>query len=600
MYILTIIKNIYKILTKEQRRRMLALQLFFVFSAAVQVVGVASIAPFIGIISNPSSIDTNALLSYLYTYGNFETHQSFIIAFAVLSIAMIFISNAVNALTLWIQIKFSIYLGSGLQHSLFKEFVNRDYLFHKNNNYNQLISMISADTPRFIYMVLQPYLILCSQIFVAAIILLGLLFLNPTIAIGCAMVIGGAYLATYLFIKKSLNRHGEIITDRNRAIQSILSESFIGIKDIKLNALENKYTDNYMKVNSRGLNSSAYIALSGDIPRFAIESISFSAILALALILIVNNTPTESVVSILSIYALAGYKLLPTMQQIYKSISSISANGSVVTGISRVISENTPVRGKTAVESLSNIENVSLSGISYQYPNTSSSSLNNISLSFRKGSLNTIAGPSGSGKSTMADVMLGLLRPDNGNLLINGERLTSSNLASYQCSIGYVPQHIFILDDSVIANVAFGEDPRNIDIQRVEDALVKANAMEFVVRLKDGTKTQLGQDGKLLSGGQRQRIGIARALYRQSQMLILDEPTSALDIESEHDLMTLLNNLKHDILIIVISHRPAAIKLSDKIVVIASGGVIADGSYDELISTNSYFKGMLEKGFMNA
>src|SRR6187431_175907 len=284
MYILSVIRSIYAVLSKEQKSKMLFLQLFFAFSAIVQVVGVASIAPFIGIISNPETIHSNKILVTIYRLGNFESNNEFILGFALLSIAMIVISNGISAITLWLQLRFSIYLGSSFQFQLFEKFITRDYLFHKSTNYNQLISIISADAPRFIYMVLQPYLMMCSQAFIATIILVGLLFLDPIIAIGSALLIGGAYLGTYWIIKRSLKRHGEIITERNRATQALLSESFIGIKDIKLNALEAKYTSNYRTINQRGLDSSAYIALSSDLPRYAIETISFSAILLFAIL----------------------------------------------------------------------------------------------------------------------------------------------------------------------------------------------------------------------------------------------------------------------------------------------------------------------------
>lgn len=599
MYILRIIRSIYAVLNKEQKGRMLLLQFFFAFSAVVQVVGVASIAPFIGIISNPESIQTNKVLSSIYRFGNFQSNESFIIGFAILSIAMIIISNAVSALTLWLQLKFSIYLGSSFQFQLFEKFLNRDYLFHKSNNYNRLISIISADAPRFIYMVLQPYLMMCSQLFVALIILGGLLYLDPVIAIGTALLVGGAYLCTYWIIKKSLKKHGEIITARNRSIQALLSESFIGIKDIKLNAMEDKYTKQYFKINQKGLDSSAYIALSGELPRFAIETISFSAILLFALLLLANNSSTASVVSILSIYALAGYKLLPTMQQMYKSISSISANGGVVIELKENLHALTEQRSSQSSEPMPKIDSISLKGVSYQYPTTSKAALDNIEVMFERGHLNTIAGPSGSGKSTLADIILGLLTPESGSLNANHQPVTNTLLSAYQRTIGYVPQHIFILDDNVIANVAFGIEKDQVDLEQVKRALNQANAMEFVEKLPQGLNTGLGQDGKLLSGGQRQRIGIARALYRNNNVLVLDEPTSALDIESEHDLMSLLNNLKKDMLIIVISHRPAAIKLSDKITVVADGKIIANGEYSALIKDNDYFRSMIEKGFIN-
>jgi ABC-type multidrug transport system fused ATPase/permease subunit len=598
MYILSVIRSIYTVLNREQKTRMLFMQLFFIFSAIIQVVGIASIAPFIGIISSPESIQTNRILAFIYTTGNFESTQSFIIGFAFISIGMIFISNLVSALTMWLQLKFSIYLGSALQYQLYDKSLNRDYLFHKSNNYNQLIATISADAPRFTYMVLQPYLLMCSHIFVAAIILIGLLFLDPLVAIGSAVIVGGAYLSTYWLIKKSLKKHGDIVTERNRAIQALMSESFIGVKDIKLNALEAKYTNNYQKINKRGLDSTAYIALSGDLPRYAIETVSFSAILLFAVILLKNNADGTNVVSMLSIYALAGYKLLPTMQQIYKSISSMSANGGVAIYLKNQLDIPTPVNEPINVKPLNDIQEVALENISYQYPKSNKPALDNVSVKFTKGQLNTIAGPSGSGKSTLADIILGLLPPASGVLFTNGNVAQGKDLHAYQRSIGYVPQQIFILDDDVIANVAFGVNRNEVNREKVIAALAHANAMEFVEKLPKGLETNLGQDGKLLSGGQRQRIGIARALYRDNKILVLDEPTSALDIESEHDLMQLLNRLKDEILIIVISHRPAAIKLSDRIVVVAEGKLIANGDYAELYAHNDYFRMMIEKGFM--
>jgi ABC-type multidrug transport system fused ATPase/permease subunit len=577
----------------------LFLQAFFLFSALVQVVGVASIAPFIGLISNPDSIQSNSLLNFLYNFLECENAQSFILIFAVGSMVMIFISNAVSALTLWLLLKMSISIGSDLQFNLYKGFLYQNYLFHKSTNYTQLIATITQEAPRFVYMVLQPYLLLCSNIFIASIILIGLLFINPYIALASAFVIGGAYVATYWIIKKSLIKNGKAITDRNEAIQSVLAESFIGIKDIKLNALENKYTETYKTANYSGLNSAAFITLAGDLPRFAIETISFGAILLFAIILLVSGGNDGNVVSILSIYAIAGYKLLPTMQQIYKSASSISANGNVAVELFAHLHLVAEDDNKTNQKKLRTVNKISIQSIFFKYPTSINFVLNDINVEFNKGELNTIAGPSGSGKSSLADIMLGLLHPAAGHFVVDGVALSSNTFSAYQRTIGYVPQHIFILDDNVISNVAFGVEKDQIDIKQVERALEMANAIEFTSKLPEGLHTRLGQDGKLLSGGQRQRIGIARALYRENSVLILDEPTSALDIESEYELMTLLDRLKKDVLIVVISHRPAAIKLSDKITIIEDGSVIACGTYQHLIQSNEHFKELMDKGMMH-
>ena len=598
MYILSIIKNIFVVLSEPQRVKFVVIFIFFLASALLQIVGVASIAPFITILSNQELIQSNGILSTLYSISGAESNTEFIIFFAIVSLLMIFASNFMSGLTLWLLLKFSVHIGSDLQCRLYKNFLQREYVFHKGANYNRTISIISQETPRFVYMVLQPFLLLVSHLFVAMLILIGLLVLNPWIAFASGLIIGGSYLITYIFVKSSLSEHGRIMTERNDGLQAILSESFIGIKDIKLTSMEKMYVQEFSKLNHKGLSSAAYIVLSGDLPKYVIETISFGAILMLAVILLLSSDSAGGVISILSVYALAGYKLLPTMQQIYKSVSSMSANGSVVEDLKSELQTIVPSPKEPFGDPIDKVSTIELKDAYFRYPSAESSTLRDVNVKFQLGKLNTIAGPSGSGKSTLADVVLGLLPLEKGDLLIDGQYLSVSCLTSYQRSIAYVPQSIFILDENVIANVAFGVTKDAVDIEKVKDALTKANALDFVEQLPQGLNTRLGQDGKRLSGGQRQRIGIARALYRNSKILILDEPTSALDIESEYDLMMLLNDLKNFVLTIVISHRPAAIKLSDTITLLDQGEVIASASYQELRENNSNFREILEKGMM--
>lgn len=598
MYILSIIKNLFTLLTKAQKKRLYFLLVFFLISAMVQVVGVASIAPFIALLSNPDIINTNDFFKYAYQLSGSTSSQEFTVFFAYFSLLMIAVSNLVNLLTLLFTFKFGVFVGGEIQNRLYENFISRNYIFHKTTNHNSVIATIAFEAPRFVYMVIQPFMQLVANSFIAILIITGLLYMDPVIAISSAAIIGGSYLATYFYVKKSLHMHGNRITERNDKVQKILSESFIGIKDIKLNNLERLYIDRLNVVNFRGLDSAASISTYGDVPKFVIETISFCAILFLAIALLKHsNTPAE-VISILSVYALAGYKLLPTMQQIYKSISAMSANGSVIQDLLRELQQETPKYTNSSVQALKQIKSVGIESACYYYPNKNEPALNDVSIQFQLGQLNTIAGPSGSGKSTLADILLGLLNTHSGQLRVDGTEITSDKLLSYQKSIGYVPQSIFILDDTVIANVAFGVPANQVDVNRVNHALVQANAMEFVERMDKGINTQLGQDGKLLSGGQRQRIGIARALYRDNSVLILDEPTSALDIQSEFEIMQLLNSLKNEILIIVISHRPAAIKLSDRITILEHGKLTASGSYDQLMSENQHFRELIEKGMM--
>ncbi|AKV98554.1 multidrug ABC transporter ATPase [Marinobacter sp. CP1] len=595
MYIFSVIKNILAILDGPTKKRYFLLQFIFFIAAIFQVIGIASIGPFISILSNPNIIHENDILSYLYLWLGFKTNIQFIIVSAFASLILILLSNLVAGMTVWLSYRFSVVLGSKLQKKAFKSYLYKDYLFHKTENYNDKIALVTQQIPRFVYMLFQPFLLFTSQLFVALLILTGLLFLNPSLALIAGLIIGGSYLFTYIYLRKKLSKHGSIITERSEKIQSILSEAFIGIKDVKLDSLEPRYVQQFNLVNIKGLNSQAFISLSGELPKFIIESISFGAILILAVVLLLTVENPNSVVPILSIYALAGYKLLPTMQQIYKSVSSLSGHGSVAALIKNKL--NQPIEFPSEDASLLKpmpVKRVKLNEATFSYDKNSRPAVNNVSLDLEQGSVYSLVGHSGSGKSTLADIILGLLKLNSGELEVNGKIMTSKLLPAFRKQLGYVAQNIFILEDTVTRNVAFGSPDTEIDIDRVTKALRMANALDFVLDLPDGLDSNLGQDGKLLSGGQRQRIGIARALYKNTSLLVLDEPTSALDIESEFKLMETLNSLKSDLIILLISHRPASIRMSDQIVLMTGGTISGIGTYEELFEKNIGFKRMME------
>lgn len=595
MYIFSVIKDILAVLDSQTRKRYFVLQFVFFVAAIFQVVGIASIGPFISILSNPDIIHRNPILSSTYELLGFESDLQFIIAAAFGSLILILLSNLVAGITIWLSYRFSVLLGSNLQQKAFRSYLYTDYLFHKTENYNRKIALIAHQIPRFVYMLFQPFLLFTSQLFVALLLLIGLFILNPTLATIAGIIIGGSYLLTYIYLRRKLSHHGSVISARNDKIQSLLSEAFIGIKDVKLDSMEQRYIRNFNAVNVKGLRSQAFIALSGELPKFIIESIAFGAILLLAVILLITEEDIRSVVPILSIYAVAGYKLLPTMQQIYKSLSSLSGHGSVADIIRRkvvVVEDPAPPQPQEVGDM--QISKVELKNATFSYNKGTAPAIKDISVELTRGRIYSLVGHSGSGKSTLADIILGLLTLDSGELIVDDERMTEQRLPAFRKKLGYVAQSIFILDDTVIRNVAFGEPDTKIDIARVKSALRLANATEFVEKLPKGIQSHLGQDGKLLSGGQRQRIGIARALYKRTSLLVLDEPTSALDIESEHNFMETLNSLKSNLIILLISHRPASIQMSDTIILMEEGALSSAGSYKALIAENPHFKRLME------
>jgi ABC-type multidrug transport system fused ATPase/permease subunit len=569
--------------------------IFFLFSALVQVVGLASIGPFIALLSNASAIETNKVLNFLYNYFNFSSNRDFIVAVAFGSLIMTVFSNLTSILTLWLLIRFTIVIGGDIQRRLFENLMFRPYLFHKSNNYSESISLISQQAPRFVYMVIQSILLLFSNLFVALVILTGLVYLSPATVLITGFLLGITYLITYSFLKKTLKRHGDILSERNSLVQRILSEAFIGIKEVILSRLQKVFVDNFKAVNLKGLYSSSFISLSGDIPKFIIETVAFSVIFISAIIILLANQDTQTIVPFLSIYAIAGYKLIPTMHQIYKSVSALSAHGAVSFSLYDELHKDSFIDYNNYQSELASVHTIQLENVYFKYPNAQNKTLEDINVSFHHNMINTIAGHSGSGKSTLVDLILGLLKPDSGKILIDNKPVDKEMMIQLQRSSGYVPQQIFILDDTVISNVAFGVKSNLISENEVIRALKQANAMSFVENLPQGIHTRLGQDGKLLSGGQRQKIGIARSLYRNPKILILDEPTSALDIESEYDFMMLLRKLKSQVLIIVISHRPSALKYSDRITLMQNGKIESHGTFQQLKEISPVFIDILDK-----
>jgi ABC-type multidrug transport system fused ATPase/permease subunit len=595
MNIFSIIHRSISLFSRKQRLFFILLMIFFLFSALVQVLGLASIGPFIALLSNTSAIESNQLLKFIYNYFSFTSTRNFTVAVAFGSLIMTVLSNLVSILTLWLLIRFTMIIGGDIQRRLFENLMFRPYLFHKSNNYSESISLISQQAPRFVYMVIQSILLLFSNLFVALVILTGLVYLSPVTVLITGFLLGITYLLTYVFLKNALKRHGEALSERNSLVQKILSEAFIGIKEVILSRLQKIFVDNFKSVNSKGLYSTSFISLSGDIPKFIIETVAFSVIFISAILILLTNNNMQSIVPFLSIYAIAGYKLIPTMHQIYKSVSSLSAHGAVSFSLYDELHHQSLIDYDSFQSELDSVYTIQLKNVCFKYPDAQNTTLDDINVSFHHNMINTIAGHSGSGKSTLVDILLGLLTPDSGTILIDNKVADSELINKLQRSSGYVPQQIFILDDTVISNVAFGVKSHLICESEVIRALKQANAMSFIENLPQGIHTRLGQDGKLLSGGQRQKIGIARSLYRNPKILVLDEPTSALDIESEYDFMMLLNKLKTQVLIIVISHRPSALKYSDRITLMQNGKIESHGTFQQLKKISPVFNNILDK-----
>lgn len=581
------------ILTPAQRRRYFGLQAFFILSGAVQVAGAGSIAPFVALLSNPSVLHTNALANRIYTAIGFRSDTEALVAFAFAMMVVLALSNMIAAAAIWTTFRFSLRLGAEIQRDIFVAYLYRDYVELTRTNSATLISNISQGATRFTYNVIQPLLVLTSQVAIVLVIVIVLTLYRPTIALTIAFLIGGGYGVLFLFLRKQLARHGDRAWRIHQEKQLLLTEGLGGLKEIRLAGSATSYQERFDVATRAALHSESMMGMLGDLPRYALETVAFCALLLLSVALLRSTDNPSSIVAVLSLYAVTGYRMLPAAQSIFKSAAQIRANAPTIHELLPDI-----LAGREASQQELELDHVSPHGIStivvddiwFQYPTSPEPVIRGLSVEVFPKQLTVLAGPSGSGKSTLADLLLGLLRPDAGTISVEGKTLGAIG-PSWQRALGYVPQSIFLLDDTVAANIAFGSK-MPVDRAKLERAARLARLHKVIDALPGKYEFRVGERGAKLSGGQRQRLGIARALYHDAQLLVLDEATSALDGATEIEFLDALLELRKEKTVIMIAHRLSTIQAADRILLLDNGRIEAAGTYDELLKTSETFRRM--------
>ncbi len=432
---------------------------------------------------------------------------------------------------------------------------------------------------------------------VVVLFLVGLLIVvNPMVAFSAAALLGGAYVVIFFLVRRLLLRLGKLRLAASQKRFQIAQEVMGGIKEVKILGLEKTYLSRFQAPSQQVATYMARIQIVGEMPRHLLEAIAFGGMIVLIVILMLQNGGgLAGILPTLGVFAFAGLRMFPAVQQIYYSLTQLRSSAPALDRIHQDIQESTaalpPSREGSDVLLLQ--KTLQLDAVEYAYPKTTHPVLRGLSLTIPARTTVGIVGGTGAGKTTAVDIMLGLLVPQAGELQVDGVPIGPDNLRAWQNSIGYVPQQIFLVDDSVAANIALGIPPEELDMAAVERAARMANLHDFVVNeLPDGYETFVGERGVRLSGGQRQRIGIARALYHDPDVLILDEATSALDNLTERAVMEAVHNLGHEKTIIMIAHRLSTVRACDTIFLMEKGRLVAQGTYDQLLEENDTFRRM--------
>ena len=412
-----------------------------------------------------------------------------------------------------------------------------------------------------------------------------LILVDPKLALIVSFVIVGAYGLLVYFIKGYLFRIGKQNLKNNELRFLAISDAFGAVKQVKIGGLEEHYIKQFSDPARSLAKKRATALIIKQLPRLILEAIAFGGILIIILYMMDQTNSFSNVLPIISLYAFAGYRLMPAIQGIYTGFTSLAFITPSINKLYEDLKNIEPIKFNQDPSILTVNKKIALKNIHFCYPNASKVTLNNISLIIPAKSTVGFVGATGSGKTTMVDIILGLMHPQKGTLEIDNKIITTQNSRSWQRSIGYVPQHIYLTDDTVAANIAFGVEPKDIDQDIVEKASKIAKLHDFVINeLPQKYQTTIGEGGVRLSGGQRQRIGISRALYHKPTVLILDEATNSLDNETEQAVMDAVSNLSKDLTIILIAHRLNTLKNCKIIFKFDKGQLVGEGTYEELIN----------------
>ena len=591
-----ILKKLIFLLTNREKKLACILLIMILVMALLDMVGVASIMPFIAVLSNPDIVDTNIFLKkfadYFKTQG-IDNKKDLIFILGIFTFLLLLFSLFFKAFTMYLQLRFTQMRQYSIGRRLVEGYLHQPYSWFLNRHSAGLGKSILSEVDIVVAGGLNPVLNLFAQIAVTLAILVLLILIDPKLTLIVGISLSVPYILIYQFVQNYISKIGQGRKDVNNLRFTVLSEAFGATKEVKIGGLEEIFIKRFSDPARTYAKYQVNAQLISKMPRFALEAIAFGGMLLVTLYIISQSGTFAKALPIIAVYAFAGYRLMPALQQIYNSITQLRYVGPALDDLyfdlkNLQLSKNTINKEKGFI---SVNKSIILKNVDYSYPNISGTTLKNISVDIPACSTVGFVGSTGSGKTTTIDLILGLIEPKNGTLEVDGKIINKQNSRLWQNSIGYVPQHIFLADDTISANIAFGVNDKDINQDQLEKASKIANLHDFVMNeLPMKYETKIGERGVRLSGGQRQRIGIARALYHKPQVLVFDEATSSLDNVTEQNVMNAVNKIGKDLTIIIIAHRLSTVKKCDKIFLLEKGELIGQGTFEELVQFNENFR----------
>tara|TARA_B110000459_G_C16594009_1_gene487674 strand:+ start:316 stop:2055 length:1740 start_codon:yes stop_codon:yes gene_type:complete len=571
--------KINSFISSTQRNKLLFLIVLLIIGIILEVFGLGILVPILTLILEPEVLNKNEIIKEIYETLGFTSYISFIYSF-LFFITLLYIFKTFYIVYLsYRQNRFVANLVAYISNMLFSKYIFAPYSFHLTNNSSGLVKNIQVEVHNFWNLCISIMTLIVESSLLLSIII-TLIYIEPFGAITIGVFFGIFSSVFYQFTKKKIKIWGEERENIDNKNSKIIIEGLGGIKDINVMGRHIFFTESFRKNNFIKAQLWSNNATLSQLPRFFLEMISLIGLVGFVILMLLQGKDVNILITVLGVFVAATFKMIPSLNRIISAAQTLkfySPSLDILFAELKEIRETqeSPTKSKLEFQSRVTIKNVSFS-----YEGVEEKALKNLNFEINKGETIGFIGESGSGKSTLVDLLIGLHQPTEGNLYID-DKILSNNLREWQNNIGYVSQNIYLLDDTIQSNIAFGIPEEKIDINQINEIINLVQLEEFILKLEKGLLTKVGERGVQLSGGQRQRIGIARALYNNPDILILDEATSALDTKTEKAVMKSINKLKGKKTILIISHRISTLSKTDKIYSLNEGKISNEHKYKE-------------------
>jgi ABC-type multidrug transport system fused ATPase/permease subunit len=578
-----LLRQLWTHISVRRRRQLCLLSVLMMASSLAEVLSIGAVFPFLAVLTSPQFIYEHLLAKPFLVLFNISSADQLLFPITILFVMGVLFASAVRMCLLWATTRLSFAMGADLSLDIYRRTLYQPYAVHLSRNSSEIIDVISIKTNNIIYNVILPSITLVSSALLISSILIALYLMNPVIALVAFGGFGSIYATIIILTKRKILSDGQrVASESSRLIQN-LQEGLGGIRDVLLDGSQEIYTQTYRTTDQilrRAQASSLFISQS---PRFGMEALGMVLIAVLAFGMSKQSDGVSAAIPLLGAFALGAQRLLPILQQAFYGWTNIRGMQPTLKLVLGLLEQPLPEGSDGEGQQIRFEKSIRFNDISFRYASSEGLVLNQFNLEIPKGGRVGFIGETGSGKSTLLDILMGLLSPVSGSLEVDGTKISDKNKTAWQEHIGHVPQAIFLSDRSIAENIAFGVNVTEIDLIKVKKAAKQAQISDVIEALPNQYDTKVGERGVRLSGGQRQRIGIARALYKEADVIILDEATSALDSHTEEALMNAIDSFDKDITVLMIAHRITTLKNCDMIVELGLGGAIKIGSYKDLI-----------------